>query len=396
MSSSRPSRSSQASRKSSLHNAPARIKHANGSSTSALSEEDIDSFVGSLAALGVSENEDLGHTLASYESEPSTSLECHLASRQPIEKKRMSREIVDKHGAADESAVLSTSQHSESVQPSDSAPSAIASSGPATAPSHHGVSLMGIGSGGPLPDIPENAGPTRTGSRITQSSGISPLPPEGREPSLVGSELSSIATNYSVPSSLASAVSGIPTFDPESGEHDQLSRVLHYECPLHAICTQHAFVDINAWRAHCLSHFQRAGPPVAGSLCPFCDLEFRPAMMERTGRKPLPQSDILKLEKLARRKTKTAHEMYEEYRIQAETLWEIRQRHVAEHFERYPGRTNAAARPEIGCFRHLRNWNIISDGQYKELLGVPHHDPADEHGAAVTSSAGGRQGEPMR
>ena len=179
---------------------------------------------------------------------------------------------------------------------------------------------------------------------------------------------SSCLSEASVPTSLGSAVSGIPPFENDASAETQQQPRLHYECFAHYLGCHQDFVDWDQWDTHCRSHFKQIGPPIRGSRCPFCRKEFEPTTLSQTSHiSPLSQRQLGTIGKRAREAGRPEYEMDAEFRRQADVLWRMRQTHVAQHFER--GWSNAASTPDYAMIDHMYNKKLIHDHVYKDLMG---------------------------
>ena len=146
-----------------------------------------------------------------------------------------------------------------------------------------------------------------------------------RPPSLITSDASTAdSAEFSVSTGLASAVSGFPLFDPDG--QPQAPRPAQYECQFFFLGCEYRSDDLDEWKTHCLSHFQRHEPPKEVS-CPLCP--FRGAF-----------SDGFE-------------------------AWDIRLNHIAEHHQ--GGYSLAASRPDFALYQFLWKKKIIGDVDHKEL-----------------------------
>jgi len=150
--------------------------------------------------------------------------------------------------------------------------------------------------------------------------------------SLDGSTVPS--SRYSVGTSLASAASGYPLLDLETG-FVVVSPSVKLECAFWFLgCGYSAEPDdTEEWKTHCLSHF-RGSPPPRTVVCPLCG-EFEGS---------------------------TFNDGYE--------AWDARMDHVAFHHDN--GYSLAASRPDFKLFQYLWKKKIISNAELKELKGNTH------------------------
>lgn len=217
-------------------------------------------------------------------------------------------------------------------------------------------------------------------------------PSESSLPSLITDRTDNTrSTSFSVTTSLKSAVSGVPPFDPStSGAHEHVPN-LGYECWANIAlnCEEESFEDIDEWCTHCVSHFHPYGPPLQGSQCPFCGFRAGPELIPGDVMvQPLDDASKEKIRIKAKNSRTKPYRQDRSWRTQADYLWARRQAHVAKHYE--GGWSNAAATPDFEMYRYLRNNHLISDAHYKELQG-PRRSLRDEDDGAYTSNVDSRR-----
>lgn len=207
----------------------------------------------------------------------------------------------------------------------------------------------------------------------TSSEALSELLSTNEVPSLIYSEDTISSGKFSVPSSIASAVSGVQTFDPETGQWAQREPSPFFCRFDYWRCRQTFPPDqMEAWMTHEEAHFELIGPPIRGAVCRLCRERFAPDRLTHmhVAGPPLSEDQMRDYEakqQQYRKQMKKGIQWCHRPVVhrQARMLWRLLQKHVAQHF--LHGYSNAASGPDDEIIRYLRNMDLMLPHEFKFL-----------------------------